>query len=260
MLTALVMLRQPAAAGRVCQWPRGPLSWLVLGCLPERYYYQSKIRPLVSIRILGMMRATFLTLCSPHWRGPRGRRAIGGRRTSSCCGFCRWARRSRCSWCCGRSCSTATATAAGSPTAACSCAIRSSISPCSRWGRTTICRTTCFRRSRITGSKRCTRPCSSTPSTATRPRSSKATSGRKSGRRRIQRWSTCSGPAYAPREFRDVYIDNSRAGRPVIVTDRERERNPRRGCPRSGASPPGSPRGQLVAHREDCEIRRSDVA
>jgi fatty acid desaturase len=30
--------------------------------LPERYFYQSKIRPIVSIRALGMMRVTFLTL------------------------------------------------------------------------------------------------------------------------------------------------------------------------------------------------------
>ena len=34
---------------------------LVLGLLPERYYYQSKIRPLFSIRSLGMMRTTFIT-------------------------------------------------------------------------------------------------------------------------------------------------------------------------------------------------------
>jgi fatty acid desaturase len=35
---------------------------LALGLLPERYYYQSKIRPLLSIRVLGMMRVTFITL------------------------------------------------------------------------------------------------------------------------------------------------------------------------------------------------------
>jgi fatty acid desaturase len=35
---------------------------LTLALLPERYYYQSKIRPLFSIRALGMMRATFITL------------------------------------------------------------------------------------------------------------------------------------------------------------------------------------------------------
>jgi len=35
---------------------------VVLGHLPERYYYQSKIRPLVPMRVLGMMRTTFLSL------------------------------------------------------------------------------------------------------------------------------------------------------------------------------------------------------
>src|SRR5262245_55953795 len=34
----------------------------VLWMLPERHYYQSKIRPIVSIRTLGTMRTTFLTL------------------------------------------------------------------------------------------------------------------------------------------------------------------------------------------------------
>jgi fatty acid desaturase len=34
----------------------------VLQFLPERFYYQSKIRPLVTIRTLGMMRTTFITL------------------------------------------------------------------------------------------------------------------------------------------------------------------------------------------------------
>jgi hypothetical protein len=35
---------------------------LAFRLLPERYYYQSKIRPIVSVRVLAMMRATFLTL------------------------------------------------------------------------------------------------------------------------------------------------------------------------------------------------------
>lgn len=38
------------------------VSMITLGLLPERYYYQSKIRPIVSIRALGMMRVTFLSL------------------------------------------------------------------------------------------------------------------------------------------------------------------------------------------------------
>jgi fatty acid desaturase len=37
-------------------------AMLVLGLLPERYYYQSKIRPLLSVRSLGMMRTTFISL------------------------------------------------------------------------------------------------------------------------------------------------------------------------------------------------------
>ncbi len=42
---------------------------LALQLLPDRYYYQSKIRPLVSIRALGMMRTTFLSmvLCAVAW-------------------------------------------------------------------------------------------------------------------------------------------------------------------------------------------------
>jgi fatty acid desaturase len=44
-------------------------AMLVLGLLPERYYYQSKIRPLLSVRTLGMMRTTFITLlfCALTW-------------------------------------------------------------------------------------------------------------------------------------------------------------------------------------------------
>ncbi len=42
---------------------------LTLQLLPERYYYQSKIKPLFSIRTLGMMRMTFITLafCGVAW-------------------------------------------------------------------------------------------------------------------------------------------------------------------------------------------------
>jgi fatty acid desaturase len=49
------------------------LSWaaitFVLWILPERHYYQSKIRPLISIRMLGIMRITFITLlfCALAW-------------------------------------------------------------------------------------------------------------------------------------------------------------------------------------------------
>jgi fatty acid desaturase len=45
------------------------VAMLVLGLLPERYYYQSKIRPLLSVRTLGMMRTTFITLlfCALAW-------------------------------------------------------------------------------------------------------------------------------------------------------------------------------------------------
>lgn len=35
---------------------------VVLGLLPERFYYQSKIRPLVAVRVLGMMRTAFISL------------------------------------------------------------------------------------------------------------------------------------------------------------------------------------------------------
>jgi fatty acid desaturase len=35
---------------------------IALAQLPERFYYQSKIRPLFPIRVLGMMRATFMTV------------------------------------------------------------------------------------------------------------------------------------------------------------------------------------------------------
>jgi fatty acid desaturase len=40
-----------------------------LQLLPERFYYQSKIRPLVTMRTLGIMRTTFLTmaLCAVAW-------------------------------------------------------------------------------------------------------------------------------------------------------------------------------------------------
>jgi fatty acid desaturase len=38
------------------------LMLAVFAALPERYYYQSKIRPIVSVRVLAMMRVTFLSL------------------------------------------------------------------------------------------------------------------------------------------------------------------------------------------------------
>ena len=60
LLTALVMYGNPVllAVLPVVAWAG---IMLVLGLLPERYYYQSKIRPLFSIRSLGMMRITFIT-------------------------------------------------------------------------------------------------------------------------------------------------------------------------------------------------------
>jgi fatty acid desaturase len=67
-LTALVMYGNPLllAVLPIVGW--GGIM-LVLGLLPERYYYQSKIRPLFSIRALGMMRTTFLTVlfCALAW-------------------------------------------------------------------------------------------------------------------------------------------------------------------------------------------------
>ena len=53
------------------------------------------------------------------------------------------------------------------------------------------------------------------------------------------------GPAYAPQEFRDVYIDNS-VLEGQIVTDRGKRGNPGRRCPRSGARPPRGAGRQLV--------------
>jgi fatty acid desaturase len=68
MLAGLVILGNPVllAALPVVVWVA---MMVALGRLPERYYYQSKIRPLVSIRVLGMMRATFVTMlfCGLAW-------------------------------------------------------------------------------------------------------------------------------------------------------------------------------------------------
>jgi fatty acid desaturase len=64
-LSALVMHGNPVQLAII-----PAVMWLafmgVLQLLPERFYYQSKIRPLVSIRTLGMMRTTFITgtLCA----------------------------------------------------------------------------------------------------------------------------------------------------------------------------------------------------
>lgn len=61
LLTGLVMLGNPLllAVLPVAVWA---LSMAAFAVLPERYYYQSKIRPIVSIRALAMMRVTFLSL------------------------------------------------------------------------------------------------------------------------------------------------------------------------------------------------------
>ena len=68
MLTGLVAYGNPVLLAVL------PLAaWLgimiALGILPERHYYQSKIRPLFSVRVLGLMRTTFLTclFCSLAW-------------------------------------------------------------------------------------------------------------------------------------------------------------------------------------------------
>ena len=67
-LTGLVMNASPTllAAVPLCLWAG---LMLTLQLLPERYYYQSKIKPLFSIRTLGMMRMTFITaaFCSVAW-------------------------------------------------------------------------------------------------------------------------------------------------------------------------------------------------
>ncbi|MCI0331654.1 MAG: fatty acid desaturase [Planctomycetes bacterium] len=61
LLTGLVIFSSPLllALLPVAVWAA---TMIALGLLPERYYYQSKIRPIVSIRALAMMRGTFLTL------------------------------------------------------------------------------------------------------------------------------------------------------------------------------------------------------
>jgi hypothetical protein len=68
LMTGLVMYGHPLLLALV-----PALSWaaitFVLWILPERHYYQSKIRPLISIRMLGIMRMTFITLlfCALAW-------------------------------------------------------------------------------------------------------------------------------------------------------------------------------------------------
>jgi fatty acid desaturase len=68
LLTALVMVGNAIllAVLPVFAWAG---IMLVLWRLPERYYYQSKIRPLFAIRSLGMMRTTFITtlFCALAW-------------------------------------------------------------------------------------------------------------------------------------------------------------------------------------------------
>jgi fatty acid desaturase len=61
LLTGLVMYGNPMLLSALPAAAWAALM-LTLGLLPERYYYQSKIRPLIAIRWLGMMRATFITL------------------------------------------------------------------------------------------------------------------------------------------------------------------------------------------------------
>lgn len=68
LLTGLVIYGNPIllATVPVAVWAA---FTLLLNRLPERYFYQSKIRPLFSIRTLGTMRTTFLTmaLCAVAW-------------------------------------------------------------------------------------------------------------------------------------------------------------------------------------------------
>ncbi len=68
VLAGLVMYGDPLllAVVPLAAWA---VIMVVLGRLPERHYYQSKIRPLLPIRVLGMMRTTFLTLlfCGLAW-------------------------------------------------------------------------------------------------------------------------------------------------------------------------------------------------
>lgn len=61
LLTGLVMLGNPVllAVVPVVAWAA---MIAVLAMLPERHYYQSKIRPIVTVRTLAMMRITFLSL------------------------------------------------------------------------------------------------------------------------------------------------------------------------------------------------------
>jgi fatty acid desaturase len=61
LLAGLVMLGNPWLLALVpaAEWA---IAMTTFAMLPERYYYQSKIRPIVSIRALAMMRITFLSL------------------------------------------------------------------------------------------------------------------------------------------------------------------------------------------------------
>lgn len=61
LLAGLVMYGNPVLLALLPLLALGSVL-LVLWQLPERYYYQSKIRPLFSVRALGMMRVTFITM------------------------------------------------------------------------------------------------------------------------------------------------------------------------------------------------------
>jgi fatty acid desaturase len=61
LLTGLVAYGDPLLLAVVPTMAWGCMM-IVLTLLPERHYYQSKIRPLFPMRILAMMRTTFLTL------------------------------------------------------------------------------------------------------------------------------------------------------------------------------------------------------
>jgi hypothetical protein len=61
LVACLVMVGNPVllAIGAVAEWA---VMMAAFAVLPERYFYQSKIRPIVSVRALAMMRVTFLSL------------------------------------------------------------------------------------------------------------------------------------------------------------------------------------------------------
>jgi fatty acid desaturase len=60
LLTGLVMYGNPVLLAVVPALTLAAIL-LVLWMLPERYYYQSKIRPLLPMRVLGMLRTVFIT-------------------------------------------------------------------------------------------------------------------------------------------------------------------------------------------------------